>query len=109
MPAWPEMPEWLRPPVFPESEVELAARPINPPNWELEEVLVSGVFLEATLVIDETGVVSKVEINRSMLDEAHTQRLAAQLGALHFYPAMKDGRGVASYKQIQLSTFMDVR
>ncbi|WP_028453582.1 hypothetical protein [Chitinilyticum aquatile] len=107
-PAWPEIPDWLRPPVFAEDEVEQVARAIDLPDWQLEEVLVSGIFLEATLTIDEKGVVTRVEITRSMLDEGRTQQLVARLGALHFYPAMKDGRGVSSYKQIQLSTFTDV-
>lgn len=56
------------------------------------------------LWISALGQITKLEIIENQMDEETTKKLTAQIGSQIFYPAMKDGKGVASIKTYYIAS-----
>ena len=63
-----------------------------------ENIDISKPLITIKLWIDATGLVTKTEILQTQIDEYTTKKMAAKVGSQQFYPAIKDGKGIASTK-----------
>lgn len=69
-----------------------------------EKIDASKPLITIKLWIDKTGLVTKTEVLDTQLDELNTKKMAAQLGSQQFYPALKDGKGIASTKIYEIGS-----